>query len=376
MRTRGERAGELSEPLLKLKSKSKTKTNLIPLSNRSKLIKLLRYKTSSSQDESWEEADGQGPKDDGYEWRSLEEYVAGMKDWQSNIYWIAGESLRAIQQSPFLEQCRAKGVEVLLLTDPIDEYAIQQIPEFDGHRLMSITKDGLKFGDEDSDVVEKRMKMYESKFKPLLTYLQFLYNGDETVRGYSNKHKSVDKVKISSRLHTTPTVLVTGQYGNSANMERIMRAQAFSDRNEHQYLNSQRTMEINPRHPLMVTMLEQVLEDPESQELEDNAMILLDTAGLSSGFYIDNVELFADRMYRMLKKTVGVESFELEPELEVPEEEEEEVEEVNVEEFEGMSSEDEKAEEVEAEEIDEEAMIEAMMNADKADKADKADSEL
>ena len=291
-------------------------------SNRSKLIKLLRFKTTKSKPEDWDDdADKNGPRDDGYEWRSLEDYVAGMHEWQENIYWVAGESLKAIEQSPFLEQCRLKNVEVLLLTDPIDEYAIQHIPEFEGKRLMSISKEGLKFGDEDPDLSERRLKAYEKKFEPLTDFLNELYNGGET---YSRK-KKINKVAVSTRLTTTPSVLVTGQYGNSAKMERIMRAQAFSDRGDNNYLMSSRSMEINPRHPLIVTMLEQVMDDTEDQKLKDNAMVLLDTASLSSGFPVDNVEEFSDRMYRVLSKSVGVEEGRgLEDEIEVPEEEEEE----------------------------------------------------
>jgi len=170
--------------------------------NRSKLTKLLRYKSNKS---------GEG-------YTSLEEYVENMKDWQKAIYFIAGESIAAVEDSPFLEKCKAKDLEVLYLVDPIDEYAIQHVTEFDGKKLQSVTKEGLRFGDENEDLEKKRAALYKENFKPLTDYLKSLY-GDAVV-----------KVAVSKRIETTPTVIVTSQYGNSANMERIMRAQAFSEK--------------------------------------------------------------------------------------------------------------------------------------------------
>merc|ERR1719201_2267610 len=170
--------------------------------NRSKLTKLLRYKSNKS---------GEG-------YVSLEEYVENMKDWQKAIYYIAGESVAAVEESPFLEKCKAKDLEVLYMVDPIDEYAIQHVTEFDGKKLQSVTKEGLKFGDEDEDLEKRRMTLYKETFKPLTDYLKTLY-GD-----------AVTKVAVSKRIETTPTIIVTSQYGNSANMERIMRAQAFSEK--------------------------------------------------------------------------------------------------------------------------------------------------
>ena len=124
--------------------------------NRSKLTKLLRYKSSTS---------GEG-------YTSFEQYVENMKDWQKAIYYIAGENVEAVENSPFLEKCKAKGVEVLYMVDPIDEYAIQHVTEFDGKKLQSVTKEGLKFGDEDEALEAKRTKLYKETFKPLTDYLE------------------------------------------------------------------------------------------------------------------------------------------------------------------------------------------------------------
>jgi len=177
-------------------------------SNRSKLAKLLRYKSSKSLVTS--------KAGNSSVYRSLDEYVADMHEDQKQIYYIAGESLEAVQKSPFLEKVTQKGLEVLFLTEPIDEYVIQNLPEYASKRLQSITKEGLQLPADTPK--EKRLEeAYKESYKPLTAYLKKVY-GDK-----------VDKVVVSSRLATTPCVLVTSHFGYSANMERILKSQAFAD---------------------------------------------------------------------------------------------------------------------------------------------------
>merc|ERR1712046_138267 len=263
--------------------------------NRSKLQKLLRFKSNKSGDD----------------WVSLEQYVENMPDWQKSIYYISGESVETVENSPFLERLNKKGLEVLYLIDPIDEYAIQHVTEFDGKKLQSVSKEGLSFGDSDEKTEKKRIDIYKKKFTPLTDYLKDLFDG------------KVSKVTVSPRVETTPCILVTSQYGNSANMERIMRSQAFSDPSKSQYMNSQKVMEINPRHPIIAELNRQVEQSPESEETADTAWLLYDTALLQSGFTQDDVDAFALRMYRTMRGALKLESLELEPEVDVPEEEEE-----------------------------------------------------
>ena len=165
-----------------------------------------------------------------------------MKESQSSIYYIAGETLDAIKDSPFLERFRAKGIEVIFMTDPMDEYAVQNLAEYDGFRLQSISKEGLRFGDEGDDE-QRRADEYRRRFEPLAEWLKETL-GDK-----------IEKAVISNRLAETPAVLVTGQYGYSANMERIMRSQAFADPERAKFMISKKTMEINPRHPIVATLL-------------------------------------------------------------------------------------------------------------------------
>merc|ERR1711990_172738 len=179
-------------------------------SNRTKLSKLLRFKTSKSGDKLI----------------SLEQYVENMKDWQKDIYYISGSSLEEVQKSAFLEKCKAKDVEVLFLPDPIDEYAVQNLTEFDGKKLQAVTKEGLSFGNEDEKVVEKREKIYKEQLKPVT-------DGLAKVLG-----AKVEKVVISTRVVQSPAVLVTSKYGYSANMERIMKSQAFADQKQASYMMS------------------------------------------------------------------------------------------------------------------------------------------
>merc|ERR1711939_1103087 len=243
-------------------------------SNRTKLSKLLRFKTSKSGDKLI----------------SLEQYVENMKDWQKDIYYISGSSLEEVQKSAFLEKCKAKDVEVLFLTDPIDEYAVQNLTEFDGKKLQAVTKEGLSFGDEDEKVVEKREKIYKEQLKPVT-------DGLAKVLG-----SKVEKVVISTR---------------------VMKSQAFADQKQASYMMSKKTMEVNPRHPI-VTELNKLLKDnADSEDAADLGNLLYDTALINSGFTMEKTDEFAARMYRVLQKNLKLGSLDLADEVEVPDDEEE-----------------------------------------------------
>jgi len=264
-------------------------------SNRTKLSKLLRFKTSL---------------DDGDKWHSLEDYVGRMKEWQKSIYYISGKDMEEVKSSAFLERLLSKGLEVVFLTDPIDEYAIQNLTEFDGKKLQSVTKEGLKFGDEE-DVDKKRADLYKEQMKPLTKWMKDLYG------------ENVEKISVSVRLASTPCIFVTSQYGYSANMERIMQSQAFADNKRTQYLVSKKTMEINPRHPIIVELLKRSEEEPDSEATKDLAWLLHDTALLNSGFGVADAKAFSKRMYRSMQSGLSLDSLDLVPEIEVPEEPEE-----------------------------------------------------
>lgn len=267
--------------------------------NRHKISKLLRFQTSTS--------DGA--------YRSLDEYVSNMAEWQKAIYYVAGETLESVEKSPFVEKAKAKGVEVLYLVDAIDEYCFQHMGEFDGNKLQSLSKEGVKFGDEDEEVIKKRTQAYKDMFKPLTRYLKDLFGS------------KIGKVTVSNRLDSTPAVIVTGQYGHSANMERIMRAQTFADPTALKTMAAQRVLELNPRHPLIVELGNAAESSPDDERTKDLAWLLYDTALLGSGFAQEDLELFTARMYRTMANSLNVQSMELvdEIEVEIDEDEDEDV---------------------------------------------------
>ncbi|CAE7651912.1 HSP90, partial [Symbiodinium microadriaticum] len=191
--------------------------------NRTKVAELLRYHTSKSGDEQI----------------SLKEYVDRMKEGQNDIFYITGESIAAVSSSPFLETLRKKGIEVLYMIDPIDEYSVQQLKEFDGKKLKSTTKEGLDIEDEDE---KKKLEEMKAEFEPLTKLMKEVL-GDK-----------VEKVIVSSRMADSPCVLTTSEYGWSANMERIMKAQALRDNSMTSYMVSKKTMEVNPKHSIMAEL--------------------------------------------------------------------------------------------------------------------------
>jgi HSP90 family molecular chaperone len=198
--------------------------------------------------------------------------------------------------------------------------AIQNLGDFDGHKLQSLTKEGLKFGDENEETQKKRLKLYKQSFKPLTKFMKDLFAG------------KVAKVTVSQRIETSPSVIVTSQFGHSANMERIVRAQTFANPEAYKMMMASKTLELNPRHPIIVKLNDLVQSEPEAEATRDLAYMVYDTALLTSGFQHDDADDFANRMNRVLAGSLKVDSMDLVEELAVEEEEEEEEEETAAEE--------------------------------------------
>merc|ERR1712046_52602 len=243
--------------------------------NRTKIAELMRYNTSKSGDEQI----------------SLKEYVDRMKEGQNDIYYITGESIAQVSSSPFLENLRKKGLEVLYMVDPVDEYAVQQLKEFDGKKLKSTTKEGLDIADEDE---KKKMEEMKAEVEPLTKLMKEVL-GDKA-----------EKVIVSDRVVDSPCVLTTSEYGWSANMERIMKAQALRDSSMTSYMVSKKTMEINPKHSIMSELKKKASADKSDKTVKDLIWLLFDTSLLTSGFNLDEPTQFAGRIHRMIKLGLSI----------------------------------------------------------------------
>jgi len=246
--------------------------------NRNKLAALLRYHSSFT-----------GTKGD---MTSFKDYISRMKPSQKSIYYITGESYEGVENSPFLEGLKKKGFEVLYMVDPIDEYAVQQLKEFEDKKLICATKDGLDL--EMSEEEKKQQEEEKAAFEPLCKKVKEIL-GDK-----------VEKVVVGERIVNSPCCLVTGEFGWSANMERIMKAQALRADNMQSFMASKKTMEINPKHPIVKELKARFESDSTDTTVKNLVWLLFETSMLTSGFSLQDPTVFAGRIHKLIKLGLSI----------------------------------------------------------------------
>merc|ERR1712029_152807 len=244
--------------------------------NRKKLAGYLRYYTSASGDDLC----------------SMGDYVSRMKENQKDIYYITGESKEVVAASAFVERLKKRGLEVVYMTEPIDEYVAQQLKEFDGKNLVSVTKEGLELPEDEEE--KKKREEDKAKFENLCKVMKDILD------------KKVEKVVVSNRLVNSPCCIVTSQYGWTANMERIMKAQALRDTSTMGYMSAKKHLEINPDHSVIENLRQRAETDKNDKSVKDLVLLLFETSLLSSGFSLEDPAVHARRIHRMIKLGLGI----------------------------------------------------------------------
>jgi len=250
--------------------------------NRKKLAGYLRYYTSASGDEMC----------------SFGDYVSRMKENQKSIYYITGESTEVVSQSAFVERLKKRGLEVVYMTEPIDEYVVQQLKEFDGKNLVSVTKEGLELPEDEEE--KKKFEEAKNKYENLCKVMKDILD------------KKVEKVAVSNRLVNSPCCIVTSQYGWTANMERIMKAQALRDTSTMGYMAAKKHLEINPDHSIVDALRAKADADKNDKSVKDLVLLLFETALLSSGFSLEDPAVHSQRIHRMIKLGLGIDEDDVE----------------------------------------------------------------
>ncbi|KAM4853814.1 LOW QUALITY PROTEIN: heat shock protein HSP 90-beta-like [Thomomys bottae] len=256
--------------------------------NRRRLSELLHYHTSQSGDEM----------------TALSEYVSRMKETQKPIYYITGESKEQVANSAFVEKVQKWGFEVGYMTEPIDEHCVQQLKEFD-----SVTKEGLELPEGEEE--KKKMEQSKAKFENLCKLMKEILD------------KNVEKVTNSNRLVSSPCCIVTSTYGWTANMERIRKAQALRDNSTMGYMMAKKHLEINPDHPIVETLQQKAGADKNDKAAKDLGVLLFQSALLSSGFSLEDLQTHSNGIYSMIKRGLGIDEDEVaaeEPSAAIPDE--------------------------------------------------------
>merc|ERR1719310_210294 len=273
-------------------------------SNRSKLSKLLRFTTTKSEDKEI----------------SLDKYLDRMQESQESIYYMSGDSMEVMKKAPSLQVFLKKDIEVLMLSDHLDEPCIQKLADYEGKKFVSIQKADVKLDETEEE--KKRFTKLKDMYKPLTDWWKEKLT-DLTEKGaMKDAGVKVEKVEISKRLTESPVVVVTSQFGYSAQQEKVMKAQSFQNKDQISMMSGRKTLEVNPNHPVVVDLLSKVKTDKEDKAALDTAQVLFQTALIESGYEIADPSALVNRVYRLMSKELGVDPDAPLKEVEVPDEEE------------------------------------------------------
>merc|ERR1712222_101034 len=278
-------------------------------SNRSKISKLLRFKTTKSEDKEV----------------SLDKYLDRMAESQESIYYMSGDSLDVMAKSPSLQVFKKKDLEVLMLSDHLDEPCIQKLADYEGKKYVSIQKADVKLDETEEE--KKKFTKLKDMYKPLTDWWKEKLTDLTESGAMKDSGVKVEKVELSKRLTDSPVVVVTSQFGYSAQQEKVMKAQAFQNKDQVGTMSGRKTLELNANHPVIVDLLSKVKADKEDTAALDTAQMLFQTALIESGYEIADPSALVTRVYRLMSKELGVDPDAPLKEVEVPEEEEEEAEE-------------------------------------------------
>merc|ERR1712019_174794 len=275
-------------------------------SNRSKISKLLRFISTKSDDKEI----------------SLDKYLDRMQGSQESIYYMSGENLEVMKKAPSLQVFKKKDIEVLMLADHLDEPCIQKLADYEGKKFVSIQKADVKLDETEEE--KKRFSKLKDMYKPLTDWWKEKLT-DLTEKGaMKDAGVKIEAVSISKRLTESPVVVVTSQFGYSAQQEKIMKAQAFQNKDQISMMSGRKTLEINPNHPVVIDLLAKIKADKSDKAAADTAQVLFQTALIESGYELADASALVNRVYRLMSKELGVDPDAPLKEVEVPEGEEEE----------------------------------------------------
>merc|ERR1712137_687283 len=275
-------------------------------SNRSKLSKLLRFLTTKSEDKEI----------------SLDKYLDRMQASQESIYFMSGDSMDVMMKAPALQIFKKKDIEVLMLSDHLDEPCIQKLADYEGKKFVSIQKADVKLDETEEE--KKRFTKVKDMYKPLTDWWKDSLTEFTEKGAMKDAGVKIEKVEISKRLTESPVVVVTSQFGYSAQQEKVMKAQAFQNKEQLGMMSGRKTLEINPNHPVVVDLLSKVKVDKEDSAAKDTAQVLFQTALIESGYELADASALVNRVYRLMSKELGVDPDAPLKEVEVPEGEDEE----------------------------------------------------